>query len=141
MTDWRTSPIRQVEHHRDKVESEVRTEKPAGADLSVDPPSRPIQQPRRFAGKIRDLFRDAVKALTGRGPAPAPKPRRKRTTGETGGAFFKAARKLFRHTRRPVIQTLGLHEPELWQWNDADCMHADAEAFGPGETNYLSHHL
>jgi hypothetical protein len=83
-----------------------------------------------------------MKALTGKSPAPEPKPRRKRTTGETGRTFLKFARKLMRRlARRPVIQTLGLYEPELWQWNDPDAMYFTSEEFQPVDSNYLSPHL
>ena len=110
--------------------------------MIAQPPGSANAQPRSFAGTIKQMFQDAMKVLTGKAPAPEPKPRRKRATDDTGRAFFRAARKLMRHVqRRPVIQTLGLHEPELWQWNNPDAMYQGLGDFHPAETNFLSPHL
>jgi hypothetical protein len=142
MTDWRTSPTRQVDRDRDNDEIEPKTKiQPvglAGPELPADAKT----PPRGIGAKLKQLFKDAMKALTGKAPAPEPKPRRKRTTDDTGRAFLRAARKFVGHIRRrPVIQSLGLHEPELWQWNNPDAMYQASEEFHYTETNHLSPHL
>jgi len=142
MTAWRPAPIRQEETQREKDEKEAR---PLETQVSVaaiaEQPSETSAKPRSFAGTMKQLFRDAMKALTGKTPAPETKSRKKRTTDDTGRAFFRAARKFVGHIRRrPAIQTLGLHEPELWQWNNPDAMYA-SEEFHYTETNHLSPHL
>jgi hypothetical protein len=143
MTAWRPAPIRQEETRREKDEKEEGPEETAvSAAAVIELPGEANAKPRGFAGTIKQLFRDAMKTLTGRAPVPEPKPRKKRTTDDTGGAFFRAARKFVGHIRRrPVIQTLGLHEPELWQWNNADVMYQASEEFHCAETNHLSPHL
>jgi len=144
MTAWRPAPIRQGEITRDKTgEEQGRGSPPAEAtDIAEQPAAHAKSISRSFGDAIRRLFREVKEALTGRDPAPKPKPRRKRTTDDTGRAFLKVARKLGRYVRRrPVIQTLGLHEPELWQWNDPDAMYMASEEFHPAETNHLSPHL
>lgn len=142
MTAWRPAPICQEESHREKDEKEKGPEETAVSAAPVtEPPGEANAKPRGFAGTIKQLFRDVMKTLTGRAPVPEAKPRKKRTTDDTGRAFFRAARKFVGQIRRrPVIQTLGLHEPELWQWNNPDAMYA-SEEFHYTETNHLSPHL
>ena len=144
MTAWRPAPIRQDEISRDNI---TQKHGPGGQPASVTeiaekPAAQARSMPRSFGDAIRRLFREVKEALTGKDPAPKPKPRKKRTTEDTGRAFLRVARKLGRYVRRgPVIQTLGLHEPELWEWNDPDAMYQASEEFQPADTNYLSPHL
>jgi hypothetical protein len=79
-----------------------------------------------LAGSIKDLYRRAMKWLTGKEqPAPKPRKRIRSGTGEVGRAFRLAALGILRpNARTPVSSRAGtlvldtLAWLHLWNWND-----------------------
>jgi hypothetical protein len=85
-----------------------------------------VNKPAGLGENLKQLFRKAVKALTGHEPAPKPKSRR-RKSGETEKAFYMAAREiavrsavahLVERAKEFVWDTL--HWLHLWEWNGAE---------------------
>jgi hypothetical protein len=154
MTDWRTAPIRQEEIDRDNDQKAKTESQPAGITTILEPPAEGKAQNRSFAGKIKDLFRNAMKALTGK--STAPKPKRRRKHGEDTRSLFKRlAMKLLAPVLRTIFE-LGdfncfsppdeLDETErlmMRQWHSQDDMgqqHGN-DAFRHDQQNYPFLHI
>jgi hypothetical protein len=93
---------------------------------------------RGFTHEISRLFREAVRLMCE--PKPPEQKRRRRRTEDTHPGFNVAVRKIFRRIVR--MPAAGLHEPELWQWNDAArAYQVTEEEFHYAEHQHLSPHL
>jgi hypothetical protein len=154
MTRWRTAPIRQDETSRDNDEKEPRAEsQPASFDPEPLPEAN--AEPRSFGGKIKALFRDAMKALTSKSPAPKPKRRRKRGE-DTRGLFKKLARKIMAPVVRLVFdvddfhwstppdeldETQRLIQRKRYSHTDVWAQHDHYQDFRHDHSNDLSPHL
>lgn len=97
-----------------------------------------------FGETIRKQFRAVMEALAL--PAPRPKPKKRRTEGEVGRAFQRAALKLLRRiSGMPVIGppaslTLdALAWLHLWDWNDLAAGQGAQDKYG--DHHDLSPHL
>jgi hypothetical protein len=155
MMAWRPAPIRQEEPQRDKGERDPKADNPPVSSAAIaEPPGSAKAQPRGFAGTIKQLFKDAMKALTGKSAAPKPKRRRKR--GEDArGLFKKLAMKILAPVVRLVFhtddfnwltppdeldETQRLLQRELHS-QDAMWHQHDNEAFHRDQPNHLFPHL
>lgn len=150
MTDWRPAPIRQVEIDRDNDEKEGKAENEPASIIAVPEPFPEAKtQPRSFAGKIRDLFRVAMKVLTGKSPSPKPKRHRKREE-DTRGLFKRLAMKIVAPMMRPIINLDDFawftppdepDETQRWLMRQADEQPAwkqcDADAYNHNHQNHL----
>jgi len=152
---WRPAPIRQEEPQRDEGERDPKTDNPpATAAAIAEQPGGAGAKPRSFVGKIKQLFRDAIKAVTGKAPDPKPKRRSKRTD-DTRGLFKKLAIKILGPVVRSVFdaddfnwfappdeldETQRLLQRERYS-QDAMWQQHDTEASHPDRTNHLFPHL
>jgi hypothetical protein len=154
MMAWRSAPIRQ-EPQRDKGERDAKTDDPPVTAAAVgEPPGSATAKPRSFAGTIKQLFKDAMKALTGKSAAPKPQRRRKRGE-DTRGLFKKLAIKILGPVVRSVfdaddfnwfappdeldetqrlLQRERYSQDTTWQQHDNEASHRD-------QTNHLFPHL
>lgn len=105
---------------------------------------------RSLIGSIKQLFREAKQALTGK-DAPEPRPRTRRRKEETRGGFRLAAASIMRRVRSMFYADhFPWHAPgeiddaqrQQWYWNDQARFY-EVEDFhaGPDPSNYLSPHL
>jgi hypothetical protein len=155
MMAWRPDPIRQEEIPRDNREKDNRADDPPFIAPTIAEPAREAKaQPPGIVGKIKQLFKDAMKALTGKSAAPKPKRRRKRGE-DTRGLFKKLAMKILGPVVRSVFdaddfnwftppdeldETQRLLQRELYS-QDAIWQHHDNEASHRDQTNHLFPHL
>lgn len=99
---WRPAPIRQEEPQRDKGERDPKTDNPPLTAAAIaEQPGEAKAHPRSIVGTIKQLFKDAMKALTGKSATPKPKRRRKRTE-DTRGLFKRLAMKIL----APVVRSV-----------------------------------
>jgi hypothetical protein len=155
MTAWRPAPARQEKIQRDNGEKDNRADNPlVNAPAIAVQPGEAKAQPRSIVGTIKQLFKDAVKALTGKSSAPKPKRRRKRTE-DTRGLFKRLAMKILAPVVRSVFdaddfnwftppdepdETQRLLQRERYAQDAAWQQHND-EAFRHDQTNHLFPHL
>jgi hypothetical protein len=155
MMTWRPPPIRQDEPQREKIERDPETDNPPPTAAAIaEPPAEAKAQPRSIVGTIKQLFKDAVKALTGKSAAPKPQRRRKRGE-DTRGLFKKLAIKILGPVVRSVfdaddfnwftppdeldetqrlLQRERYSQEAMWQQHDNEASHRD-------QTNHLFPHL
>lgn len=91
-------PIRQAKAERGKAGNHFRTgsQPEKAAAIREQPAARPA--PRSFAGQIKQLFRQAAKAVI---TDPAPKPIRRKGGEDTGRAGFRIAGRIILHRTSP----------------------------------------
>jgi hypothetical protein len=127
------------------------TREPHGQDQSFPTKDRKASG---FTQRLKQQFRDVVKALTRHGPAPQPTKRRRRSSGETRGGFTLAAAQLVRRVVRSIFHAGNFTwdvpaEPDdtqrlhLWQLNlPANVAQShEIENFQHSNQNHLSPHL
>jgi hypothetical protein len=102
--------------------------------------------PRSFAGTIKQLFREAKQAVTGKA-CPAPKPKRRRRSGEVWASFEMAARKIVRHVvSLPELAYIALAsdnplDPLNPYWSNPAITDEQTADIHSSEQNLLSPHL